>query len=77
MKAITPVDEALCGGILTISLERGDAGRIRNTLADDYDIVLKRGSAQYNAIRISTHIFNDESDIERAVGALAKVMGRA
>ena len=77
VKAITPVDEALCGGILTISLERGDAGRIRNTLADDYDIVLKRGSAQYNAIRISTHIFNDESDIERAVGALAKVMGRA
>ena len=77
VRAITPVDEALCGGIVTISLERGDAGRIRGTLADDYDVVLKRGSAQYNAIRISTHIFNDESDIERAVGALAEVMGRA
>jgi selenocysteine lyase/cysteine desulfurase len=76
-RVITPEEEALCGGILTISLERGDAGAVRSALADDYDVVLKRGSAAYNAIRLSTHIFNDESDIERAVGALADVMGRA
>jgi len=74
VKILTPEDEELCGGILTISLERGDAGKVRAALADDYDVVLKRGSAQYNAIRISTHIFNDESDIERAVDALAEVM---
>jgi selenocysteine lyase/cysteine desulfurase len=76
VKVITPRDEALCGGILTISLGRGDAGQVRATLADDYDIVLKRGSVAYNAIRISTHIFNDESDVERAVGALSKTMRR-
>jgi len=76
VKIITPEQEALCGGILTISLERGDAGAVRSTLAEDYDVVLKRGSTQYNAIRLSTHIFNDDSDIERAVGALAEVMQR-
>ena len=29
----------------------------------------------YNAIRISTHIFNDETDIDRAVEALQQVLG--
>ena len=76
VKVITPADEVLCGGILTISLERGDAGKVRGTLAGR-DIVLKRGSTQYNAIRISTHIFNDETDIARATEALAGVMRRA
>ncbi|MCG6987185.1 MAG: aminotransferase class V-fold PLP-dependent enzyme [Gemmatimonadetes bacterium] len=74
VKVITPEREELCGGILTISLVRGDAGKVRATLAADHDVVLKRGSAEYNAIRISTHIFNDESDVDRAVGALATVM---
>ena len=74
VKILTPEEEDLCGGILTISLLRGDAGKVRATLANDYDVVLKRGSAQYNAIRISTHIFNDESDIERAASALSEVM---
>jgi selenocysteine lyase/cysteine desulfurase len=74
VKVITPEDEERCGGILTISLLRGDAGKVRAVLADDYDVVLKQCSAQYNAIRISTHIFNDESDIGRAVGALAGVL---
>jgi selenocysteine lyase/cysteine desulfurase len=74
VKVITPAQEELCGGILTISLERGDAGKVRGALADDHDVVLKRGSAEYNAIRISTHIFNDESDVDRAVAALTTVM---
>jgi selenocysteine lyase/cysteine desulfurase len=77
VEVITPEDEELCGGILTISLLRGDAGKVRAALVDDYDVVLKRGSAAYNAIRISTHIFNDDSDIERAVAALGEVMRRA
>ena len=76
VEVITPEDEELCGGILTISLLRGDAGKVRAALVDDHDVVLKRGSAAYNAIRISTHIFNDDSDIERAVAALGEVMRR-
>jgi len=74
VKVITPENEELCGGILTISLLRGNAGNVRAALVDGYDVVLKRGSSAYNAIRISTHIFNDDSDIERAVSALGEVM---
>ena len=29
----------------------------------------------HNAIRISTHIFNDESDVDRAMDALKDVLG--
>jgi isopenicillin-N epimerase len=74
VKIITPEQEELCGGILTISLERGDAGKVRGVLADQHDVVLKRGSSEYNAIRFSTHIFNSESDVDRAVSTLATVM---
>jgi selenocysteine lyase/cysteine desulfurase len=77
VKIITPEQEDLCGGILTISLERGDAGTVRAALAAEHDVVLKRGSTKYNAIRISTHVFNSEADVDRAVGALAEVMRRA
>ena len=74
IRILTPADEKLSCGILTLSLQRGDAGAIRSTLVDDYDVVLKRGSARYNALRISTHVFNSEADVDRAVDALAEVM---
>jgi selenocysteine lyase/cysteine desulfurase len=77
MRILTPADDTLSCGILTISLERGDAGAIRSTLANDHDVVLKRGSPEYNALRISTHVFNSETDVDRAVEALAEVMRRA
>jgi len=76
LRILTPPEDALSGGMLTISLERGDAGAIRSTLADDHDVVVKRGSAKYNALRISTHVFNSEADVDRAVGALTEVMRR-
>jgi selenocysteine lyase/cysteine desulfurase len=74
VRILTPADETLCGGMLTISLERGDAGEIRSTLAADHDVVLKRGSTRYNALRFSTHVFNSEADVDRAVAALAEVI---
>jgi selenocysteine lyase/cysteine desulfurase len=74
VRILTPADETLCGGMLTISLERGDAGEIRSTLAADHDVVLKRGSTRYNALRLSTHVFNSEADVDRAVAALAEVI---
>jgi len=71
---LTPVDERLSGGIVTISLDRGNARAVRSTMYRDYGIVLKAGRAEYNAIRVSTHVFNDEDEIDRAVDILARVM---
>jgi len=74
LTVLTPRDEALCGGILTISLEKGDYREVRRIMLEDHDFVLKNGRAEYNAIRISTHIFNSEDDVDRLVEALGRVL---
>ena len=77
LRILTPTDEALCAGIITVSLDRGDYREARRILYDEHDIVLKNGSPQYNAIRISTHIFNSEADVDRLLAALPDAMARA
>lgn len=77
LRILTPTDEALCAGIVTISLDRGDYREARRILYDEHDIVLKNGKAEYNAIRISTHIFNSEADVDRLLDALPGAMQQA
>lgn len=77
LTVITPTDESLCAGILTISLERSDYGEVRRIMLDDHGFVLKNGKAEYNAIRISTHIFNSEDDVDRLAETLGRVLGLA
>jgi len=43
-------------------------------MLEEHDFVLKSGKAEYNAIRISTHIFNSEDDVDRMVQALGRVL---
>jgi selenocysteine lyase/cysteine desulfurase len=74
LTVLTPREEALCGGILTISLEHGDYREVRRIMLEEHDFVLKSGRAEYNAIRISTHIFNSEDDVDRMVEALGRVL---
>lgn len=72
---LTPGEEELCGGILTISLNRDlDYREVRRIMLEDHGFVLKNGKAEYNAIRISTHVFNDEDDVDGMVEALAGVL---
>jgi selenocysteine lyase/cysteine desulfurase len=74
LRILTPDDEALCAGIVTVSLDGGDYREVRRILHDDHDIVLKNGKPEYNAIRISTHIFNSEADVDRLLAALPEAM---
>lgn len=74
LTVLTPREEALCGGIVTISLERGDYREVRRIMLEEYDFVLKNGKAEYNAIRMSTHILNSENDVGRMVDALGRVL---
>jgi selenocysteine lyase/cysteine desulfurase len=71
---LTPREEALCAGILTISLADRDYREVRRIMLEEHDFVLKSGKAEYNAIRISTHIFNSEDDVDRMVEALGRVL---
>ena len=74
LTVITPRDETLCAGILTISLDRSDYPEVRRIMLQDHGFVLKNGKAEYNAIRISTHIFNSEADVDRLAETLARVL---
>jgi selenocysteine lyase/cysteine desulfurase len=77
LRILTPDAEELAAGIVTVSLVDGDHREVRRILHDEHDIVLKVGRPEYNAIRISTHIFNSEADVDRMLEALPAAMARA
>lgn len=84
---ITPSQRELSSGIVSFSLASGRHSTIVAAL-QKRNIFLKPAQGtyayvedadvpkeSYNALRISTHIFNDETDIDRAVEALQEVLG--
>lgn len=84
---ITPSQRELSSGIVSFSLASGRHSTVVAAL-QKRDIFLKPAQGtyayvedadvpkeSYNALRISTHIFNDETDIDRAVEALQEVLG--
>ncbi len=77
LRMLTPEDETMTGGILTVSLGRGRHGEVRNRMLEDHQVILKTGRADYNAIRFSTHIFNSENDIDRAVDYFGRLIAEA
>jgi len=87
---LTPEDPQLSGAILTYSLERGDSGQVVSRMLQEHQIVLKHAQPtyaytteanlpreNYNAIRFSTHLFNDEAEIDRTVDRLGGLLARA
>ena len=84
---ITPLQRELSSGIVSFSLTSGRHSAVVAAL-QKREIFLKPAQGtyayvedadvpkeSYNALRISTHIFNDETDIDRAVEALQSVLG--
>ena len=84
---ISPAQRELSSGMVSFSLASGSHSEVIAAL-QKHDIFLKPAQGtyayvedadvpkeSYNAIRISTHIFNDETDIDRAVEALQQVLG--
>ena len=84
---LTPPQRELSSGIASFSLTSGSHSEVVAAL-QKRDIFLKPAQGtyayveeagvpkeNYNAIRISTHVFNDETDIDRAVEALQLVLG--
>jgi len=84
---LTPPDDDLSAAIVSYSVDSGDAGTIAGRLNQGHEIVVKRAqgtyaycveeglpSESYNALRFSTHIFNSEGQIERAVAALRTIL---
>ena len=90
LELLTPSDPDLSTAMVTFALRRGASGDVIRTLRDEHQVIVKsaqstyafceeedlpRGS--YNALRFSTHIFNDEGEIDGAVDALESVLATA
>ncbi|MEZ4698248.1 MAG: aminotransferase class V-fold PLP-dependent enzyme [Rhodothermales bacterium] len=82
IRQLTPDDSDLNAALFTYALERGTSGEIRKRMDVDYNIQIKStqgtyayceepglNATNYNAVRFSTHIYNDEQDIDRAMEA--------
>lgn len=87
LHCITPRQATLTGGIVSFAVdpERGSNRDIANRLWQEHDIVVKvlPGTYQveggikqknYNGLRFSTHIFNDEAEIDRTANLLADML---
>ena len=87
---LTPEQPELCGGVVSYALDRGRNGQIVSQLYDQHHIAIKPAQGtyayepdqdvpreSYNAVRISTHIYNSERDLDRTADALADLLARA
>ena len=89
LNRLTPVQSGLSSGIVTFAIDRSLAksGDICDTLENEWNTYVKtaqttfasvtdsnRLSEDYNAIRFSTHIFNDENEIDNTVSQLKKIL---
>jgi len=82
LRCLTPADASLSSpGVVTYSLNKGKSGEIVKRLQNEHDIWVKLAAGtysilgglpheEYNALRFSTHIFNDEAQIDRTVEVL-------
>jgi len=84
---MTPAAAELCGAMLTCTVASGSAGEVKRRLLEEYQILVKLAQPtyayseepgieqhNYNALRLSTHIFNSEAEIDRAADALRRIL---
>jgi selenocysteine lyase/cysteine desulfurase len=87
IRPLTPANHELACAIQTWTLDKGNAGEIRTRLYQDHEIIVKGAQGtyayseeeglprnNYNAIRFSTHVFNNEAEIDRAVDMLGGII---
>ncbi len=87
LHCLTSADPELSCALMSYALDKGNAGDVVRRMREQHQVILKPAQGtyayceeeglprqSYNAIRFSTHIFNDEADIDRGVDVLRKVL---
>ena len=88
VRILTPAQPELSGGILTFSVDGLSAGLLARRLLEEHDMAVKVAQGtyayvpdddvegeSYNALRVSTHIYNDEADVDRLAAAVEEMAG--
>ncbi len=87
LKLLTPVQPELTSGMVTFAVEGMKNGDVHKRLWEDHRIAAKVAQGtyaftevpgelhkNYNALRFSTHIYNDESQVDRLAEALEEIL---
>lgn len=72
----TPRDAELSAGVVVIHLEGADHRALYNQLYLRHQVAAAAMGGEFPGLRFSPHIYNTRSDVERAVAALARVVGQ-
>ena len=88
VRILTPAQPALSGAILTFSVDGLSAGPLARRLLEEHGMAVKVAQGtyayvpdpavegeSYNALRVSTHIYNDEADVDRLAAAVEEMAG--
>ena len=88
VRILTPAQPELSGGILTFSVDGLSAGLLARRLLEEHDMAVKVAQGtyafvpdddmegeSYNALRVSTHIYNDDADVDRLAAAVEEMVG--
>ena len=88
VRILTPAQPELSGGILTFSVDGLSAGLVARRLLEEHDMAVKVAQGtyafvpdpdvqgeSYNALRVSTHIYNDEAEVDRLAAAVEEMAG--
>ncbi len=88
VRILTPEQPELSGGILTFSVDGLSASLLASRLLEEHDMAVKVAQGtyafvpdpdvegeSYNALRVSTHIYNDEADVDRLAAAVEGMAG--
>lgn len=71
VKLITPVDPRLSGGVCVARFDGADGQKVFKEIYAKYGI----GGAATGGLRLCPHVYNTMEDVERAVRAVAEVVG--
>jgi len=88
LELLTPADPALSSALVSYRVQVGNCNQIRKQLMQEHDVIVKPIPSNYvladsevqreslNALRISTHIFNSEAQIDRLADLLIDILGK-
>jgi selenocysteine lyase/cysteine desulfurase len=73
---LSPTAPSLSSAISSYKLERGNNAEVADRLLREFDLVVKVvPGAEWNGLRFSTHIYNDEGQIDRLADAIGTILG--
>lgn len=78
LELLTPVQDDLTTGMVSFKLKKGTAGELYTRLLKEYEIMIKVvAKPEYNGIRLSTHIYNNEAEIARLAWAIDRIQSNS